>query len=499
MALWGSQSCGNSPDSKDKSSGEKHLLLDSRIIASTENAKMTLGTVKKDSRNPLFKEDKPWEPRFDNVYANVIYDLDDKIYKCWYSPFIIDERTTSTPLEKRNPYDAPDHMSIEPDHREMGVCYAFSKDGITWEKPELGLVEFEGNKKNNIVMRGKEMDGVFFGPHGAGVFKDLYDKNPERRYKMILRAEQMAVSYSADGIHWIDPIPCPDINAAGDTHNNTFWDPSTNRYMAYVRTWIARGDGGDGERVVGFTHSTDFEKWTEAKNVLRDYDRDANNPEGDAQTHDMIVFPTGGVYIGLLGAMYFREVNSEYHVRQNVELAWSPDGENWNRIQEGTAFIENSPATEEYYGKMPYDWGTIFASAPIFLEDETIIYYGACDWYFFDWRKGYLARATIRPDGWAGYEPADIAKPALVSTNPVIISGKILQIAADIEPNGYVKIKIFNRQNKQLAESIPIVKTIPFAEVKWSNGISLNDFNGEIVKIEFELKNAKIYSFRFIH
>lgn len=37
--------------------------------------------MNKDKRNPLFKEDKPWEPRYDNVYCNVIYDEQDKIYK----------------------------------------------------------------------------------------------------------------------------------------------------------------------------------------------------------------------------------------------------------------------------------------------------------------------------------------------------------------------------------------------------------------------------------
>src|SRR5262245_27056308 len=31
------------------------------------------------------------------------------------------------------------------------LCYATSKDGITWEKPDLGLVEFGGSKKNNII------------------------------------------------------------------------------------------------------------------------------------------------------------------------------------------------------------------------------------------------------------------------------------------------------------------------------------------------------------
>ena len=31
------------------------------------------------------------------------------------------------------------------------VCYAVSKDGINWEKPSLGLVEYAGNTRNNLV------------------------------------------------------------------------------------------------------------------------------------------------------------------------------------------------------------------------------------------------------------------------------------------------------------------------------------------------------------
>jgi len=30
-------------------------------------------------------------------------------------------------------------------------CYATSKDGVTWVKPKLGLVEFNGSKDNNII------------------------------------------------------------------------------------------------------------------------------------------------------------------------------------------------------------------------------------------------------------------------------------------------------------------------------------------------------------
>ena len=59
-----------------------------------------MGVVEKDRRNPLFAEDKPWEVRYDNLYANVMFDRDEKIYKCWYSPFIID-KATATATEKK--------------------------------------------------------------------------------------------------------------------------------------------------------------------------------------------------------------------------------------------------------------------------------------------------------------------------------------------------------------------------------------------------------------
>ena len=34
------------------------------------------------------------------------------------------------------------------------ICYAESKDGVHWSRPELGLIEFNGSKKNNIILSG---------------------------------------------------------------------------------------------------------------------------------------------------------------------------------------------------------------------------------------------------------------------------------------------------------------------------------------------------------
>ena len=109
----------------------RHLLLDERIIDSVQNAELTLGEVNKHEANPLFGEDKPWERRFDNLYANIFYDEEDQLYKNWYSPFIVSLTTVGMTMEERK-------QEYGKHPQEMGICYATSKDGINWDKPELG-------------------------------------------------------------------------------------------------------------------------------------------------------------------------------------------------------------------------------------------------------------------------------------------------------------------------------------------------------------------------
>ena len=125
------------------------LLLDSRIVENTHNAVLALGIVNKSSGNPLFGEDQPWEMRFDNLYANVIYDDEEQLYKCWYSPFVVDPSSKGMSARERK-----DLEYRAPRNREMAICYATSDDGIAWVEPELGLVEYAGSKANNILWRG---------------------------------------------------------------------------------------------------------------------------------------------------------------------------------------------------------------------------------------------------------------------------------------------------------------------------------------------------------
>jgi len=435
----------------------RFLLLDSRIIETVENAKLTLGKTAKSKHNPLMAEDKPWEKRFDNLYANVIYDEDDKLYKCWYSPFIVDHSAKGMTLDQRR-----EARYRPPRGREMAICYAASKDGIRWEKPELGLVEFEGSKQNNIVWRG---------PHGAGVFKDLRDPDPARRYKTFFQG--ICVAFSADGIHWGKAIRCPEVDVAGDTHNNAFWAPTLGKYVGITRTWGKQG------RQVARTESDDFLKWTKAKVVLEGADK-------GHQTYAMPVFFHGGVYLGLVAIIYPKED------RVWAELTWSPDTVQWSRICPDTPLIANSEK------EMAYDWGCVYAGAyPVFLEDEIRIYYGGSDWHHGNWRNAFLCMATLRPDGFAGYEPIESDKPARITTTAVVCAGDTLRLSADVPASGSIKVTVLDEHNKRLAEGEPITRTVTDAAVRWNMGFTLKGFNGKELRLRFEFRDARLYSFTF--
>jgi len=429
------------------------LLLDERIIAKVENAKLEVGVVEKDKANPLFGEDKPWEKRFDNLYGNVIYDEKEEIYKCWYSPFIVDHSAIGMSLEER---DGKEYE--EPDDREMGICYAISKDGINWEKPNLGLVDYKGSKANNIIWRG---------PHGAGIFKDVQDPDPKRKYKTIFQG--LNVSVSSDGLHWEAPTPCEGVSVAGDTHNNAFWAPTLEKYVGITRSW-----GKEFGRQVARIESEDFVKWTKEKVILEGIDK-------NYQTYAMPVFFYGGIYIGLVA------IHQQDSDRVWTELTWSADTKKWNRVNPGTPLI---PCSEE---KLDYDYGCVYLCAyPVFLKDEIRLYYGGSDYLHFGWRTGSLCLATLRPDGFAGYRQDDKEKPAVITTTAIPFAGESLQITADVDKGGSVMVSIVDKAGIRIATAKTVSKTVTDGHLRFQKEI-----NSDVVRIQFELSNAKLYSFRF--
>ena len=76
------------------------------------------------------------------------------------------------------------------------------------------------------------------------------------------------------------------------------------------------------------------------------------------------------------------------------------------------------------------DGSDINFAAVLFDDGHIAFVYGAGNAGHSDWRDGFLCLATLRPDGFAGYEPDDADRPAVVLTTPLTLGAR-LSLSAD--------------------------------------------------------------------
>lgn len=370
------------------------LVLDRRVIERAEHARLVLGRPEKDPRNPLLPSDRPWENATNNYYPNVHWDAAARVWKLWYKDVLADPEAIAA-------MDGPSTV------HDVGwyLLYATSADGLRWEKPALGLHRFAGRDDTNAVARDCPNVGVFVDPH---------DPDPARRYKMVhdVGLGKPRVRFSGDGLHWGPAQEVQGFSAQqGDTHNNAFFDRRSGKYLWFTKLYL-------GERLVSRLESDDFLHWRSSGLVLR-----STLAEGRAaQTYALTVFPYAQGYLGYL---------MMYHVgrdrRVDCELAFSPDSIHWERVAPGTAFLPLGPPES-------YDGGCIYAQAgpPVAEGDRLVIYYGGSPTVHLGWkRSASLCRATIGLDRFAGYEPLDGARPAVLTTAPLRPAGGEVGLVAD--------------------------------------------------------------------
>ena len=156
----------------------------------------------------------------------------------------------------------------------MTVCYAESADGIHWERPDLGLIEFEGSTKNNIVWTGDGPDQR--GSHGFSPFKDTNPACPPAQLYKAVGADLHATKgdlcavCSSDGLHWSlmrdEPIFRQGVHGRFDSQNLAFWDGERCEYRVYFRDTIRCPEPGMpayGCRAIKTAASKDFVTWSE--------------------------------------------------------------------------------------------------------------------------------------------------------------------------------------------------------------------------------------------
>ncbi len=291
---------------------------------------------------PFISPDSPWEGVIGA--PTVIYE--DGLYRLWYE-VVPPEDIASGIAGQRNL-----------------LCHAFSEDGVNWQKPSLGIAEYQGSVENNIVYGGPLAPD--WGYHGGSVFVDNHCP-PEERYKAFhlgfidrdqyesykkkysefdphnerskSKAHALFGAVSPDGIIW-EPLPDPLVLQVSDTQNIAYYDDFLGKYVAYFRTWVM------GKRSIGRSETEDFRRFPLPETFIW--------PTSDVGPSDLWYANGKTVYPGA----------PDYHVmfpkrwcvaedRFYVHIAVSPDGILWGFPPEDQVL---SPG-----GRGSYDTGGVSA------------------------------------------------------------------------------------------------------------------------------------------
>ena len=294
------------------------LFLDSFLLDKVEGAQLHVNP-------PINTElvliaDKPWETGGITGYGNVLHDNRTGEYRLYYVPVCWD---------------------VEP-----GFCYAMatSQDGLHWQKPNLGSVEWKGSTENNIVLWAQREGTVIIDPNAP----------PEARYGLVSSHPELKTRLftSPDGIHFtMTETPVSSLHS--DSQVSTFWDEDRQRYFHYPR------NVHEGLRACGvLTTQTLAEPWPE--DIALAIAPDERDPSGmDLYTNACQKYPLApNVYLGFPTPYYHYNPSERAYLNKptldmggktndgtiETQLATSRDGLHWTRYR--TPYV----AVDQYDG-----------------------------------------------------------------------------------------------------------------------------------------------------
>ena len=371
------------------------------------------------------------------------------------------------------------------------TAYAESADGVHWERPTLGIFEFNGSRDNNIVLQGTEAKALC-------VFRDGNPNTPDsERYKAIgvgspidKRATLRGFT-SPDGVHWQtldqDPIliapddPWPMF----DSHNVAFWDTLQNRYVTYARGWTPPG-----VRAIRRSVSDDFRHWSDLefidlgssptehlyKNACTQYFR---------APHIYLMFPKRFVPD--------RKFDNDWPASGLSESVFmtSRDGVHWDRrFMEPFLGLGSDP--DSWTDRNLYIGVGVVPTGPA----EMSVY------YMEHYRRPSirLRRGALRTDGFGSVNAPYAGGEFL--TKPLIFEGDRLVVNYVTSVAGGLRVEIQDAAGQpidgyRLSECVEIFGDEIERVVRWENGSDVGSLAGRAVRLRFVMAAADLYAIQF--
>ena len=422
---------------------------------------------------PVMKFDKPWEGLFSG-YCTIIQD--DELFRAYYR---------GRPVAGKD--GNPDEVT----------CYAESKDGIHWTKPNLGIYEMEGTKNNNVILADAAPMTHNFSP--------FIDKNPDagpdHHYKALggVGSTGLFAYTSSDGIHW-KKLQEASVFTQGkfDSQNVAFWSESEGQYVCYFRTLATVQD--ERFRSVSRTTSPDFIHWSEP--VAMTF---GDTPYEHLYTQQTSpYFRAPHIYVAI-GARFMPDrqvvsdeqaktlgVNPSYYKDCSDAILMSTRGGSSYDRTFMDSFIRPGIGLDNWVSRSNYPALNVVQTSPtemsVYLNED------------YAQPSAKLTRYSMRLDGFssitAPYEGGEVI------TKPFTFQGNELEINYSTSAAGEIRIELQDEDGQplpgfSLEDSEIIIGNEIKRIVSWKGNTNVASINSTPVRLRIYLKDADLYSLKF--
>lgn len=382
------------------------------------------------------------------------------------------------------------------------VCYAVSTDGINWEKPNLGLVEYGGNTQNNLVGLDPYKQEVI----SCVVIYDPDDPNPTRRFKMMYEAHGgvNSAAYSRDGLVWTNSPRNPVIRIR--------FEPTG--LIKHHGLFYAVGHTSDfNKRLLAVHASADFESWTEAVSLgfRRDYIGTLHPPMWGKQVHlGAGLWDRGNVILGLYGQWneLSPESNDRRDIRMNLGLVISHDAIHYHEPIPNFQMISSTDMKFPTLGFRP-----ALAQGQAFLNlgEKTLAWYslwgpgGSDGVYLATWDRDRLGYYYVSAEPIEGQRPSEGVAPHFVSC-PIRLDKAGTKVYVNSEGLGEysnVTVEILDESFEGIpgysgSDSVPLTTSGLRQQIGWRNNKSLPKFDHPVrIRVNFgglQVEHARVYA-----
>ena len=501
----------------------KQIFADDELIESMVHLYQVLNPGRKHGANPLIVADRPWEGRVVYVYGTALHDpraRGKERFRLWYV----------TSADEWGEGDQP------------GLLFAHSEDGVSWEKPNLGIANLNGRSDNNALWT----NNLRAWHQVMGLSYAADDPDETRRYKALAylganKPKNIRLGYGAyfspDGVHWRpyenNPVFKYDHVSVCEVATTIYNEqPACQRpgqpldrfryygsvkYSSFMCQPIHDRSFGYMRRAAGIMTSDDFIHWSPNHLVLQPDELDdflcrqrimraspvlrRNRPEEHrAEFYGMGLMPQGDILLGFLWVFdasgSIEETGGNQDGPVHVQLTGTRDLKRWKRLGERMPLISPGEPGQ-------WDCGSIYTcNHPIIVGDEIWMYYAGLNQGHGGREDsvGSIGLATWRLDGFVSINANRTT--GILTTRPVKFSGDRLVINGEVL-GGKIVVELLHPSGRVISgfeakNCRPMRRDSIRHKVAWKGRKSLADLAGKRVKLRFYMNSARLYSFTFV-